>query len=160
MIFLLGLSEATFAQTLGDTYRLPGLEQGLVAIDLSSTLPKDRLAIIGEKAIVASDALSAPPYPRGARESGQRLLVIRRPNDGALGITDGSILLSLREADDLASVVSDHGLEIDRIFSTESIALLKPIGAKQIPGTVDRLISDARVLSAELNSNYQSFSAN
>lgn len=159
-ILLLASCEAASAQMLGYSYQLPSLEVELVAIEVSSTLPQDRLAIVGGKAIVRNDSTSASAIQKGLRESAQRLFVIRRPKDGVLGVSDGSILLSVKDGIHLDSVIAEHGLSVDRIFSTGSIALIRPIEAKQLRDTMHRLVSDPRVHSAELNSNYQLFSPN
>ena len=137
--------------------QIKGQEAPRIATELTlvpaSLVPEaDRLASLGDKAVVAKR--SARNYVFPSTVSGERMLVVENSRTGRLGTTDGGIVVRLYSSASLDGLSADYGLTVKHAFTAQPAAVLLPKDPEVADTYVAKLREDSRVVSAELNVNF------
>ena len=147
------------AESLKDEARYsPVILSDLTLVELSTVSLGDRIAILNGKAIVKRKrdvAASALASTSGARS----FVVIQDPQTGRYGISDGGIIVRVHVARDLVDVASDYGLDVKHTYNALPMGVLLPPVIAQATTYISDLREDARVASADLDTNYYNIKA-
>ena len=130
----------------------PTISAELTVLPLAMVAEKDRVAVLGDKAVVTKAA--AAKYNRAQSVSESTLRVVQDPVTEDYGITDGGILVHLHSADTLEGLAADYGLTVHHAFSAVPMGVLKAESIEAAPAYISTLRDDPRVISAELDVNY------
>ncbi|MDA8954130.1 hypothetical protein N9H90_10270 [Pseudomonadales bacterium] len=129
-------------------------EPGLIILDITNTIASERIAVLGDKAVVKKSVLAQRMSALENYSRTQNTYVIRRSSDNRLGTTDGAVLIYLHSGVSLSAVAIEFGLTIKHEFSALNGGLLMPSSVNSTDQIIARLLLDSRVRSAELNANY------
>lgn len=130
----------------------PRIATELTLVPASLVPEADRLASLGDKAVVAKR--SARNYVFPSTVSGERILVVENSRTGRLGTTDGGIVVRLYSSASLDGLSADYGLTVKHAFTAQPAAVLLPKDPEVADTYVAKLREDSRVVSAELNVNF------
>ena len=152
LVMVILLSGTSLGQLLGgEVERSPTIELDLMVLDASQVAELDRIAVIGNVAVIKKSVSSK--YV-GALSSAPTLLVVRDPASGKYGTTDGGIIISFEPEQNLKTIASDYGLVIKHRFSAVSKGVLIPSNSTDIASYLRSLRADSRVISADLDVNF------
>ena len=130
----------------------------LALVPASLVSDAERLATLGDKAVVTSE--SASNYESPSKVLGERILVVLNSRTGLLGTTDGGIVVRLHSSASLDGLSADYGLTVKHAFTAQPAAVLLPEDPEVADAYVAKLREDDRVVSAELNVNFYQEKAN
>ena len=147
----------------------PTIATELTVLPLAMVAEKDRVAVLGDKAVVTNAV--AAKYNRVQSGSGEKLRVAQAPVGVKLrvvqdpvtedyGTTDGGILVHLHSADTLEGLAADYGLTVHHAFSAVPMGVLKAQSVEAAPTYINTLRDDSRVISAELDVSYMRMKTN
>jgi len=128
----------------------PIVMSDLAVVSLSDAEKSARVAVLGDKAVVAKGV----GVTRASAGRDVELLVIQHPSNGRYGTSDGGILVFLHAAGDLEGLAADYGLNIKDSLSSAPIGILHPADIETSVSFLEPLRSDPRVVAAQLDTNY------
>jgi hypothetical protein len=140
---------AEFIEPVQD--RSPKIDLNLTAIDASVVPEADRLALLGDVAVI--DKSVEGKYSRPA-SSGLSLLVVRDPMTGKYGTSDGGIIVRTRDGESLTAIAADYGLDLKHQFSALPMGVLIPTNISTAASYLNSLRADSRIISADLDVNF------
>ena len=143
------------AELLGSLPESPHkIEFDLMVLDKKSARNLEKIAVVGDKAIVERGVTVAGNSLPGNSLANDDLYVVRRSRDNRLGTTDGAILVYLTPEASLSAVASERSLTIKHEFSALNGGLLEPANLALVESEIALLVLDLSVRSAELNTNF------
>ena len=152
LVMVILLSGTSLGQFLGgEVDGSPTIELDLMVLDASQVAELDRIAVIGNVAVIKKSFSSK--YV-GALSSASTLLVVRDPASGKYGTTDGGMIISFEPEQNLTTIASDHGLVIKHRFSAVPKGVLISPNSNDIASYLRSLRADSRVISADLDVNF------
>ena len=137
--------------------RSPAIDPNLTVLDASVVAQADRLALLGDVAVI--DKSVEGKYSRPA-STGSSLLVVRDPMTGKYGTSDGGIIIRTRESESLSAIAADYGLDLKHEFSALPMGVLMPKNISAAASVLTTLRADSRILSADLDVNFYDARAN
>jgi hypothetical protein len=137
--------------------RSPAIDPNLTVLDASVVAQADRLALLGDVAVI--DKSVEGKYSRPA-STGSSLLVVRDPMTGKYGTSDGGIIIRTRESESLSAIAADYGLDLKHEFSALPMGVLMPKNISAAASILTTLRADSRILSADLDVNFYDARAN
>ncbi len=137
--------------------RSPAIDPNLTVLDASVVAQADRLALLGDVAVI--DKSNEGKYSRPA-STGSSLLVVRDPMTGKYGTSDGGIIIRTRENESLSAIAADYGLDLKHEFSALPMGVLMPKNISAAASVLTTLRADSRILSADLDVNFYDARAN
>ena len=137
--------------------REPVIEQNLVVLNAALVAESDRLALLGDLAVI--DKTAAGGFAVSASKS-RGLLVVRDPMTGKYGTSDGGIIIRTREGESLSAIAADYGLALKHEFSALPMGVLMPKNINAAASILITLKADSRILSADLDVNFYDARAN
>ena len=164
-VFACSIAIAVAVSDEGD----PTISAELTVLPLAMVAEKDRVAVLGDKAVVTNAV--AAKYNRPQSGSGAKfrvaqdpirvkLRVVQDPITEDYGTTDGGILVHLHSADTLEGLAADYGLTVHHAFSAVPMGVLKAQSVEAAPTYINTLRDDSRVISAELDVSYMRMTTN
>ena len=152
LVIMILLSGASLGQFLGgEVERSPTIELDLMALDVSQVAELDRIAVIGNVAVIKKSVSSKYVV---ALSSAPALLVVRDPASGKYGTTDGGMIISFEPEQNLTTIALDHGLDIKHRFSAVPKGVLISSNSTDVASYLKALRADSRVISADLDVNF------
>ena len=140
---------AEFIEPVRD--RSPKIDLNLTVIDASVVPEADRLALLGDVAVI--DKSVEGKYLRAA-STGSSFLVVRDPMTGKYGTSDGGIIIGTREGESLSAIAADYGLDLKHEFSALPMGVLLPKNISAAASVLTSLRADSRIISADLDVNF------
>lgn len=137
--------------------RSPAIDLNLTVLDASVVAQADRLALLGDVAVI--DKSGEGKYSRPA-STGSSLLVVRDPMTGKYGTSDGGIIIRTRESESLLAIAADYGLDLKHEFSALPMGVLMPKNISAAASVLTALRADSRIISAHLDVNFYDARAN
>lgn len=137
--------------------RSPAIDLNLTVLDASVVAQADRLALLGDVAVI--DKSGEGKYSRPA-STGSSLLVVRDPMTGKYGTSDGGIIIRTRESESLLAIAADYGLDLKHEFSALPMGVLMPKNISAAASVLTALRADSRIISADLDVNFYDARAN
>ena len=137
--------------------RAPVIEQNLIVMNVTAVSDSDRIAQLGELAVLDKAAASGYAVSTSARPG---LLVVRDPMTGAYGTSDGGMIVRLVEGSLLQDIARDYGLFIKQEFSSIPMGTLEPTDRTAVVSYLELLNKDPRVVFAELDVNFYEYKTN
>ena len=137
--------------------RAPVIERNLIVMDVTAVSNSDRIAQLGELAVLDKAAASGYAVSTSARPG---LLVVRHPRTGAYGTSDGGMIVRLLEGSLLQDIARDYGLFIKQEFSSIPMGTLEPADRTAVVSYLELLNTDPRVVFAELDVNFYEYKIN
>ena len=135
----------------------PTISAELILLPLAMVAKKDRVAILGDKAVVMNAV--AAKYNRAQSDSASTLRVVQDPVTEDYGTTDGGILVHLHSAGTLEGLAADYGLTVHHVFSAAPMGVLKAESIEAAPAYISTLRDDSRVISAKLDVSFMKMKA-
>ena len=134
----------------------PKIMTELKVVRLAEAAAHDRLAILWDKAVVKKATKSETPSASRTLSPSPdlALIVVQRPSDKKYGTSDGGIIVSVKNKEDLTKLASDYGMNVKHVFDSLVMGTLIPYDFQQAASFVSKLRGDPRVLHAELDVNY------
>ena len=152
LVMVILLSGTSLGQFLGgEVERSPTIELDLMVLDASQVAKLDRIAVIGNVAVIKKSVSSKYVV---ALSSAPTLLVVRDPASGKYGTTDGGMIISFEPEQNLKTIALDHGLLIKHRFSAVPKGVLISSNSADVASYLKALRADSRVISADLDVNF------
>lgn len=130
----------------------PVISKELTLLPASAVLQRDRVALLGNHAVVTK--ASARAYVRAQTAASEQPLVVEDPANDRLGTTDGGIVVRLYSASSLQGLAADYGLIVSHVFTAQPAGVLVPEVRENAVSYLASLRDDSRVVSAGLNVNF------
>ncbi len=152
LVTMILLCSTSLGQFLGsEVERSPTIASDLMVLDASQVAESDRVAVIGNKAIVNKSTTAKYASALAVAAS---LLVVQDSASGKYGTSDGGIIVRFSEGENLADIASDHGLTIKHEFSALPMGVLMPSDIDAAAFYLSSLRADSRIVTADLDVNY------
>ncbi len=132
------------------------VEPSLSVVDAKSVAALDRVATLGNLAVVRRDD-ERDTFDTAS--SGISLLVVRDPRSGRYGTSDGSIIIRTVEGISLYDLASGHGLAVKHSYSELPMGVLSPPAPDSVSLYLRALRTDSRVIFADLDVNFYDFAS-
>jgi hypothetical protein len=149
-----GLAFGEFRGSLAD--RSPTVAPDLIVLEASQVAESDRIAVIGNKAVINKSASSKYASALAFAPS---LFVVQDPITGKYGTSDGGIVIRFSEGENLAAIAADYGMDIKHEFSALPMGVLMPFNTGAAASYLSSLRADFRVVTADLDVNFNDLRA-
>tara|TARA_B100001989_G_scaffold240889_1_gene206336 strand:- start:293 stop:784 length:492 start_codon:yes stop_codon:yes gene_type:complete len=130
------------------------VEPSLSVVDVNSVAVLDRLATLGNLAVVRKD-VERDTFDTASL--GSSLLVVRDPRSGRYGTSDGSIIIRTVAGISLNDLAFEYGLAVKHSYSELPMGVLSPSDSDSVWSYLSALRMDSRVIFADLDVNFYDF---